>query len=119
MGITILAAKNGEKGELLEKQGYGESPMLSSEWEGRLNYPPPTTAVPPRGVHTAIRKRIMLQDLSFDLCPARFACDQHTSCINDLRHIGKLGLGVEGANDPLHGLDTNMQDGMTGSTHSF
>jgi hypothetical protein len=47
MGITILAAKNGEKGELLEKQGYGESHMLSSEWEGRLNYPPPTTAVPP------------------------------------------------------------------------
>src|SRR2546421_7558975 len=46
MGITILAAKNGEKGELLEKQGYGDSPMLSSEWEGRLNYPPPTTAVP-------------------------------------------------------------------------
>jgi hypothetical protein len=33
MDITILAVKNGEKGELLEKQGYGESPMLSSEWE--------------------------------------------------------------------------------------
>ncbi len=40
-GHKILAAKNGEKGELLEKQGYGESAMLSSDWERGPNYPPP------------------------------------------------------------------------------
>jgi hypothetical protein len=39
--------KNGEKGELLEKQGYGESTMLSSDWERSLNFPPPSGAVPP------------------------------------------------------------------------
>jgi hypothetical protein len=33
--------KNGEKGELLEKQGYGERRMLSSEWVRSPNYPPP------------------------------------------------------------------------------
>jgi len=42
----ILAAKNGEKGEFLEKQGYGESTMLSSEWERCPNYPPPSGAAP-------------------------------------------------------------------------
>jgi hypothetical protein len=71
MGITILAAKNGEKGELLEKQGYGESPMLSSEWEGRLNYPPPTTAVPP--IATSRQKHVRatllsISQMSWFLC---------------------------------------------------
>jgi len=37
---------NGEKAELLEKQGYGESSMLSSEWERCRNYPPSRGAVP-------------------------------------------------------------------------
>ena len=32
--------KKWEKGELLEKQGYGGSTMLSSEWERGPNYPP-------------------------------------------------------------------------------
>jgi hypothetical protein len=31
----------------LEKQGYGESPRLSSEWELSPNYPPPNGAIPP------------------------------------------------------------------------
>jgi hypothetical protein len=44
--IPILAANNGEKGELIEKQGYGESILLSSEWERSPNYPPPRGAVP-------------------------------------------------------------------------
>src|SRR5258706_11475417 len=30
----------------LEKQGYGESPGLSSEWELSPNYPPPSGAIP-------------------------------------------------------------------------
>ena len=41
-----LVAKNGEKGELLEKQGYGESTMLSNDWETCPNYPPPRGGVP-------------------------------------------------------------------------
>jgi len=32
--------------------------MLSSEWEGRLNYPPPTTAVPPRAFRASITHRM-------------------------------------------------------------
>ncbi len=43
---TSLAAKNGEKGELLKKQGYGESSMLSSESDKSPNYPLSPTAVP-------------------------------------------------------------------------
>src|SRR5215470_8367569 len=46
-GCTIiLAMRNREQGELLEKQGYGDSPVLSSQWESCPNYPPSTTAVP-------------------------------------------------------------------------
>jgi hypothetical protein len=30
----------------LEKQGYGESPGLSSEWEVSPDYPPPSGAIP-------------------------------------------------------------------------
>src|SRR5262249_45818758 len=41
-----LVAKNGEKGELLEKQGYGESTMLSSKRDKSPNYPPRREAVP-------------------------------------------------------------------------
>jgi hypothetical protein len=41
-----LVAKNGEKGELLEKQGYGESTMLSSKRDKSPNYPPPSEGVP-------------------------------------------------------------------------
>jgi hypothetical protein len=40
-----LVAKNGEKGELLEKQGYGESTMLSSKRDKSPNYPPPSDIV--------------------------------------------------------------------------
>jgi transposase len=48
MAIRILAAGNGKKGEFLEKQGYDESPVLSSHWERSSNYPLPRGAVPVR-----------------------------------------------------------------------
>src|SRR6266700_959709 len=45
MAIRILASGNGKKGEFLEKQGYDESPVLSSHWESSPNYPLPRGAV--------------------------------------------------------------------------
>src|SRR5581483_760047 len=43
--------------------------------------------------------------------------NQHTRRMDDLRHIGQLWLAIKSTDQPFHGLDTDVENGVAGSAY--